>query len=69
MRFTTFALKGVCIGAAMILLAACETAPEEQANTGGTGRISAAGSPVSVWVVPTDEERMIARHTQAALSR
>lgn len=37
MRFSTFALKSVCIGAAMVLLAACETAPEEQANTGGTG--------------------------------
>jgi len=26
-------------------------------------RISAAGSAVSAWVVPTDEELMIARHT------
>ena len=40
MRFSTFALKSVCIGAAMMLLAACETAPEEQANTGGTGAAS-----------------------------
>jgi peptidoglycan-associated lipoprotein len=37
MRFSTFALKSVCIGAAMVLLAACETAPEEQANTGASG--------------------------------
>jgi len=30
---------------------------------GQTARISAADSPVSVWVVPTNEELMIARHT------
>ena len=29
----------------------------------GVARISAAGSRVSVWLVPADEERMIARHT------
>jgi enoyl-[acyl-carrier-protein] reductase (NADH) len=28
-------------------------------------RISTADSPVSVWVVPTNEELMIARHTLA----
>jgi acetate kinase len=31
-------------------------------NAAGQGRISAAGSAVSAWVVPTDEEGMIARH-------
>jgi acetate kinase len=31
-------------------------------NTGGP-RITAAESPVSAWVIPTDEERMIAIHT------
>jgi acetate kinase len=36
--------------------------------TGGT-RISAAGSRVSAWVVPTNEELMIARHTQRVLDR
>jgi acetate kinase len=36
-------------------------------NAAGGPRISAAGSAVSAWVVPTDEERMIARHTLAAL--
>lgn len=30
---------------------------------GQTARISTADSPVSVWVVPTNEELMIARHT------
>jgi acetate kinase len=29
--------------------------------------ISAAASRVSAWVVPTDEERMIARHTLAVV--
>jgi len=36
-------------------------------NAGGQGRISAEGSAVSAWVVPTDEQRMIARYTRAAL--
>lgn len=33
------------------------------ANAGGASRISAASSPVSVWVIPTNEELVIARHT------
>ena len=36
-------------------------------NAGGLGRISAEGSAASAWVVPTDEQRMIARYTRAAL--
>lgn len=32
-------------------------------------RISTADSPVSVWVIPTDEEPMIARHTLACIPR
>lgn len=36
-------------------------------NAAGQGRISAAGSRVSAWVVPTDEEGMIARHMAAML--
>ncbi|MDE2582063.1 MAG: acetate/propionate family kinase [Rhodospirillales bacterium] len=37
------------------------------ANARGEGLISAADSPVAVWVVPTDEEAMIARHTLETL--
>src|SRR5215831_3410096 len=37
------------------------------ANAKGVPRISTAGSRVSVWVVPTNEELMIARHTRALL--
>ncbi len=33
------------------------------ANKAGAGRVSTAGSRVAVWVVPTNEELMIARHT------
>jgi acetate kinase len=33
----------------------------------GATRISLRGSPVAVWVVPTNEELMIARHTRALL--
>ncbi len=38
---------------------------DEDANRTGGPRISAARSRVSAWVIPTDEERMIAEHTLA----
>jgi acetate kinase len=37
-------------------------------NAIGEGRISTDASKVSAWVIPTDEERMIARHTLAVLA-
>jgi acetate kinase len=37
------------------------------ANTAGGPRITTAESPVSAWVIPTDEERMIAIHTRRML--
>jgi acetate kinase len=37
------------------------------ANGKGGARISTAGSRVSAWVIPTNEELMIARHTRALL--
>jgi acetate kinase len=40
---------------------------DPEGNTGRAGRISPAGSRVSVWVIPTNEELMIARHTHAVL--
>jgi acetate kinase len=49
------------------ILAACEWLGVEldvDANARGGPCISAAGSAVSAWVVPTNEELMIARHTQ-----
>jgi acetate kinase len=36
---------------------------DQEANAGGSARISTAESKVSVWVIPTNEELMIARHT------
>ena len=36
---------------------------DDAANDGHGPRISAAGSRVSAWVIPTNEELMIARHT------
>jgi acetate kinase len=36
---------------------------DTQANAGGASRISTRQSKVSAWVVPTNEELMIARHT------
>jgi len=38
---------------------------DEAQNRGGKGRISAADSKVQVWVIPTDEEWMIATHARA----
>ena len=38
-----------------------------QADQSGARRISTAASPVAAWVIPTNEELMIARHTQAVL--
>ncbi|HEV7267787.1 MAG TPA: acetate/propionate family kinase [Falsiroseomonas sp.] len=38
---------------------------DEDANLAHGPRISVAGSALEAWVVPTDEERMIARHTAA----
>lgn len=38
------------------------------ANRGGGPRISTPGSRVSAWVIPTDEERMIAEHTLAVVT-
>ncbi len=36
---------------------------DEESNASNGPRISAPDSAVSVWVIPTDEERMIAHHT------
>jgi acetate kinase len=33
------------------------------ANTAGAARITTAGSRASAWVIPTNEDLMIARHT------
>ena len=41
---------------------------DSAANASGGPRISTSGSSVSAWVVPTNEELMIARHTRALLA-
>jgi acetate kinase len=57
--------------AAPVRARVCESAAwlgirlDAAANLAGGPRISTADSPVSVWVVPTNEELMIARHTLA----
>ena len=40
---------------------------DEQSNAKGEGRIDAPSSSIPIWVLPTDEERVIARHTAALL--
>lgn len=41
--------------------------PDDGANAANGSRISRPGSKVSAWVIPTNEELMIARHTQKLL--
>ncbi len=41
---------------------------DRTANAGDGPRISARGEPQSAWVVPTNEELMIARHTRRVLA-
>ena len=40
---------------------------DRAATPNGESRLSSASSPVSVWVVPTNEELMIARHAKSFL--
>lgn len=42
---------------------------DEEANRRGDIRISRNGDGPSVWVIPTDEERMIAEHTRRLIGR
>jgi acetate kinase len=42
---------------------------DEAANQTGGPRISKAGSDVSAWVIPTDENLMVARHTRRLLDQ
>jgi len=53
----------ICVGAAWLGIRL-----DERANRSGGPRISAPDSRVSVWVIPTDEERMIAEHTLAVVA-
>jgi acetate kinase len=41
---------------------------DDERNARGAGRISTDTSKVSAWIIPTDEERMIARHTAQVLA-
>ena len=43
--------------------------PDAEANQAGSQCISAAGSPVSAWVIKTNEESVIARHTSRVLQQ
>jgi acetate kinase len=54
---------GVCEAAAWLGLRL-----DHEANTRGGPRISAQNSGVSAWVIPTNEELMIAEHTRTLVS-
>lgn len=66
---------GIGERAASVRARVCEDAAwlgvrlDPAANLDNGPRISTADSPVSVWVIPTDEELMIARHTLACIPR
>ena len=65
---------GVGENAAVIRARVCADAAwlglqlDDDANRRGAQRISTAGSAVAAWIVPTDEELTIARHTQRLLT-
>lgn len=40
---------------------------DESRNAQGKGHISTEASKIAAWVIPTDEERMVARHTAAVM--
>ena len=42
---------------------------DQRANEANGPRISTAASRVAAWVIPTDEELMIARHTRHVLRK
>jgi acetate kinase len=42
---------------------------DDAANKAGGPRITSPGSKVTAWVIPTNEELMIARHTQKLLGQ
>jgi acetate kinase len=53
----------VCSGAAWLGVEL-----DERANQTGGPRISSVSSPIAAWVLPTNEELMIARHTRRLLT-
>lgn len=65
---------GIGENAAAVRAAVCQQSKwlgielDEAANDRSAQLISSSPSSVSVWVIPTDEERMIARHTLALLA-
>jgi acetate kinase len=66
---------GVGENAALIREAICRGASwlgvelNAEANARGGPLISTPGAPLSVWVIPTNEELMIARHTKRLLDK
>jgi len=64
---------GIGENSALIRQMVCEQAHwlgldlDKTANENGAARISGADSKVSAWVLPTNEELMIARHTRTVL--
>jgi len=66
---------GICENSAEMRARVCERANwlgirlDETANQAGGPCLSTADSPVSAWVIPTNEERIIAEHTFAVWHR
>ena len=62
---------GICENSVEMRARICERARwlgvrlDEEANRAGGPRLSSADSRVSAWVIPTNEERIIAEHTLA----
>ena len=41
---------------------------DDEANAANSARINARESSIGIWVIPTDEELMIARHSRALVT-
>ena len=73
--FEAFFTAGVGENSAEIRARVCRTARwlgvelDDAANAAGGPRISTAASRVAAWTIPTNEELMIARHTEKLLAR
>ncbi len=62
MAFDSFGLKSIVVGAALVLLAACETAPEKEAESSGGGTTSSTtpSQPSSPGIVAGTQEDLVA---------
>ena len=55
----------ICDGLALLGI---ELDPDRNTGAAGSARVHAEGAPVAIWVLPTDEERILLRQTRQLLA-